>query len=391
MPIYEDETTTREKLYELRRRNRCQVCRGALDVFMDVDKGKAFLACQDWRRTHHQGIERVAQPPFEPNIPTRREDVVEELGEKKAVVLEKYEGVVSLTRAQAMEILKTIWPEAPEVEVLKAAIICHQYGLNPLMKHIFLIPFKRKKEGKVIGVDWVVVQGIGSNRLIARRKHNYSYLDLTPRRMTEEEQQRINGEVDDTRIWAITKLKDMETNAEALGVGSWPIDEVPYGTEKGNTKLNMACIRSEREALDRLYPAEMPQGIEVMEEKYIDAKYTLLAEGGGGKAAASAEGGKEKTLAAVTPPTEDKSSKIADAPPAAAEGEGFHIDLTWLSESLKEIKWTEDTCKTFLIGKYKIDGTGTLTEVLQRLTRKQAEEFTKELAEKVTQKVQRLI
>ena len=382
MPIYEDETTTREKLYELRRRNRCQVCRGALDVFMDVDKGKAFLACQDWRRTHHQGIERVAQPPFEPNIPTRREDVVEELGEKKAVVLEKYEGVVSLTRAQAMEILKTIWPEAPEVEVLKAAIICHQYGLNPLMKHIFLIPFKRKKEGKVIGVDWVVVQGIGSNRLIARRKHNYSYLDLTPRRMTEEEQQRINGEVDDTRIWAITKLKDMETNAEALGVGSWPIDEVPYGTEKGNTKLNMACIRSEREALDRLYPAEMPQGIEVMEEKYIDAKYTLLAEGGGGKAAASAEGGKEKTLAAVTPPTEDKSSKIADAPPAAAEGEGFHIDLTWLSESLKEIKWTEDTCKTFLIGKYKIDGTGTLTEVLQRLTRKQAEEFTRELTER---------
>ena len=73
-PIYEDEKLTREELFELRKKNICSVCRGALDVFLDVDKGKAFLACSDWRRTQHQGIERVAQPPFEPNILTRREE-----------------------------------------------------------------------------------------------------------------------------------------------------------------------------------------------------------------------------------------------------------------------------------------------------------------------------
>ena len=349
MPLYESETMTREQLQELRRRNRCQVCQGALDVFLDVDKGKAFLACRDWRRTQHEGIMRVAEPKgIETlNIPTRREIMVEELGAKKATALERYGGVVSLTRAEAMEILKTIWPQAPEIEVLKAGIICHQYGLNPLMKHIFLIPFKRRKEGKVIGEDWAVVQGIGSNRLIARRKHNYSYLDMTPRRMTEEEQTKINGEVDDTKIWAITKLKDMETRAEAIGVGSWPIDEVPYGTEKGNTKLNMACIRSEREGIDRLYPAEMPQGVEVMEEKYIDAEYHIdKTEVGGETAAPGAEEGKTKTMAAGAPPTEEKSQKIAGAPPA--EPEEVAEDRKRIEASVKRLNWNQSKITAYL-------------------------------------------
>jgi len=316
-PIYEDENTTREYLFELRKKNRCQECHGRLDVLMDFDRGKAFLACAEWNRSHHEGIEREAPPLFEPNIPTRREDMIGAMGEEKAMKLERYQGVVSLTRVEAMEILKTIWPEAPEVEVLKAAIICHQYGLNPLMKHIFLISFKRRKEGKVIGETWAVVQGIGSNRLIARRKHNYSYLDMTPRRMTEEEQQRINGEVDDTKIWALTKLKDMETGAEANGVGSWPVDEVPYGTEKGNTKLNMAKIRSERQALDRLYPAEMPQGVEVMEEKYIEGDFTLLAEGAGVKTMPGEAVGESRTSVGVTPAQKaENKPKKSGAPPA---------------------------------------------------------------------------
>jgi len=63
-------------------------------------------------------------------------------------------------------------------------------------------------------------------------------------------------------------------------------------------------------------------------------------------------------------------------PDEAIEGEGFRIDLTWLSESKKALKWTDDTAKTFLASKYKVSPEGTLTEVLQRLTREQAEDFT---------------
>jgi len=395
MPLYEDENTTRENLFELRRRNICSVCRGALDVFLDVDKGKAFLACRDWRRTHHEGIEREALPLLEKNLPTRREEMVEELGKEKATALQKYEGVVSLTRVQAIEILETIWPGAPEVEVKKAAIICHQYGLNPLMKHLFLIPFKkRNRKGEIIGEEWVTVLGISSNRLIARRDHNYSYLDLTPRRMTEEEQNKINGEVDNGKIWALTKLKDVETGVEAIGVGSWPTNEEPYGVEKGNTKLNMACIRSEREALDRLYPADMPHGVEVMEEKYIDAKYTLLAEGGEKTDAQGETEGRGGRAAVVSPPKEETKQKSRGEPPAAEpdmiEGEGFSIDLTWLNQSLKDIKWSEVATKTFLVSRYKVDGKGTIPDILRRLTRAQAENFTNEINSRL-EKQQRLL
>ena len=385
-PIYEDENTTREKLFELRKENRCQVCRGRLDVFMDYDRGKAFLACTDWPRTHHEGIEREAPPPFEPNIPTRREMMVEQLGEQKATQLEKYAGVVSLTKVQAMDILRTIWSEAPDVEVIKAAMLCAQYGLNPLMKHVALIKFKRRnRKREVIGEDWVTVMEISSNRLIARRRHNYSYLDLSPRRMTEEEQTKINGEVDATKIWALTHLKDVDTGAEAYGAGFWSLDEGVYGEEKGNTQLNMAKIRSERQALNRLYPAEMPHGVEVMEAKYIEGDYSVLPEGeekiGEQEQGQEEErGGAAQTI--VSAPKGKKGKMPRSVPAAEAAAEGESIDLTWLNDTLTAIKWNEDTVKTFLVSQYQVSSQGTLSEVIHRLTRDQAEEFVKELQDR---------
>lgn len=392
MPLYEDENTTRAKLFELRKRNRCQVCRGALDVFLDLERHKAFLACGDWPRTHHEGIEREAQPFFEPNIPTRREEMEEELGKEKATKLEKYEGVVSLTRAQAMYVLQTIWPDAPEVEVIKAAMICAQYGFNPLMRHIFLIPFKkRNKKGEVIGVEWAIVRGIGADRLLAQRRHHFSYLDLSPRRMTEEEQTKVRGEVDDSKIWAITKIKDMDTGAEAMGIGSWPADEEPYGVEKGNSKLNMACIHSERQALDRQYPGEMPQGVGVIDEKYIEADYTLLAEGDGEKGVP--RGGKGEESPAFSPSMKQETTKngasaeLGQEPSARVAGEGFSIDLTWLDQVLKEIKWSHQTLKDWIKSTWKdVDTRGELSEVIPRLTRDQAEQVVKELQRRAADK-----
>lgn len=332
------------------------------------------------------------------NLKGRRREMEERLGKEKATKLMKYEGVVSLTRAEAMEVLKTIWPKAPEVEVLKAAMICHQYGLNPLMKHVFLIPFKRRERGVVVGEDWVTVLGINSNRLNSQRRHHYSYLDLTPRRMNDQEQEKILGEVDDSKIWAITKLKDMKTGAEVMGIGSWPKDETPYGADKGNTKLNMACVRSERQALDRQYPGEMPQGVEV-----IDEQYTEIIEGEG-KTLPSMTGGEEKTGEVAvkklgegkvgatdlsSPKAENeagKTKKNSDAPPAEpTEGKGFSIDPTWLKESLTALKWDDETCKTFLASQYNVSPQGSLEEVIKRLTREQAEVFTKEITNKLSQ------
>lgn len=72
-----------------------------------------------------------------------------------------------------------------------------------------------------------------------------------------------------------------------------------------------------------------------------------------------------------------------EAPPAEPEGEGFHINLQWLKESLTVLKWSEDTAKSFVVNKYKVDGEGTLTEVLGRLTREQAEDFVGEINSRV--------
>jgi len=55
------EEITTEKLCELRKKNVCKECGGMLVVFMDFDTGKAFLACNDWRRTHHEGISKEAK------------------------------------------------------------------------------------------------------------------------------------------------------------------------------------------------------------------------------------------------------------------------------------------------------------------------------------------
>jgi hypothetical protein len=93
--------------------------------------------------------------------------------------------------------------------------------------------------------------------------------------MKEAEQIEIFGEVDSGSVVAITIVADSAGN-RAPGYGKWPRvnkwgkPNEPQGTEKGNSMLNMAMIRSERNALKRLRPAEMPD-VEV-----IDADYAVL-------------------------------------------------------------------------------------------------------------------
>lgn len=83
-----------------------------------------------------------------------------------------------------------------------------------------------------------------------------------------------------------------------------------------------------------------------------------------------------------TPPEdEEKPSEVAEP-----TEEGFRIDLTWLKEALSEIKWSDDTAKTFLASQYKVSPTGTLEDVIKRLTREQAEEFIKEIQERADKK-----
>jgi len=59
-------------------------------------------------------------------------------------------------------------------------------------------------------------------------------------------------------------------------------------------------------------------------------------------------------------------------------GEGFAIDLEWLKESQKTLKWADETVLSFIASRYKVSGK-TVAEALNRLTRDQAEDFTRQI------------
>ncbi len=291
MPIYEEEGVyTREELIKLRRYNKCQECGGGLDVFYDFDKHAAFLACKDWSRSHHEGIERESSRYQKEglaslNLESRREIMVEEHGEARAKALVKYMGGGAITKSIASEIVETLWGEAPTIEKNKAIILCQTYQLNPLMKHLYLIGYKRKVNGKVVVdqtgkpvLDWSIQIGIGATRLLAQRKHNFSYLDMTPRKATQKEIDKILGDTADSEcVYGFVHIKDVDTGAEAFGLRGIEKDANIKGKEKGNTHLNQACVRAERQCLDRQYPGEMPpSNYEAVDERFIDAEYRVV-------------------------------------------------------------------------------------------------------------------
>lgn len=164
----------------------------------------------------------------------------------------------TMTQKKAMYLLKTVWPEAPDTEVIKAAMICQTYGLNPLLRQVSLIKF---------GSTWVTVLGIKATRNIALQTgHKWSYV-TGPRVMTDEEQKQIFGESYPDRIVAITKIRDEKGN-EYPGYGFISRSEKVHGLDKGNTVANMAFIRSERNALDKMAPGELPPS-DVIDEEFV--------------------------------------------------------------------------------------------------------------------------
>jgi len=261
----------------------CKVCGAPVLVVWggSYNHNGYLLKCS--KSLEHTGVARnfklgVMDTPDGLNIGNmsriRRRNLEKRIGEEKATALAKYSGAGYLTKEEATEIITTVWPDASKIEVLKASIVCAQYGLNPLMKHLYLIPFDKKKKNEKTGqwetvsTTYAMVLGIKASRIIARRRGEYAYLDDTPRIMTTEEQMKIFGEVDVADICAITRLQDRKGNT-AIGTGRWPNSQTVQGADKGNNKLNMAMIRSERQALERLFPDSFPTEVkDVVDERF---------------------------------------------------------------------------------------------------------------------------
>ena len=249
------------------RENRCAECAGTLHISSGSYYGydEAVIKCIRSKDHSEFGRPLKKETDNEARInKVRRLIELSEQGTDTKALQTLYHSAMTETRA--MDIINAIWPTAPDIDRKKAAMLCASYGLNPLAKHVFLIPFKNKNGGQ----DWTMVMGIAATRVIAQRQGDFSYLDDTPRIMTKDEQFKAFGEVDASKIWAVCKLKNVITGATAIGRGNWPKDTQPQGTDKGNTKANMAFIRAERQALDRLCPGKLPTNVEVMDESLID-------------------------------------------------------------------------------------------------------------------------
>ncbi|MDO9066266.1 MAG: hypothetical protein Q7U96_04195, partial [Chloroflexota bacterium] len=87
-----------------------------------------------------------------------------------------------------------------------------------------------------------------------------------------------------------------------------------------------------------------------------------------------------KSKSGVAAPAEAEEQPAGAAAPA--QEDGLVIDLQWLKESQQTLKWTNETMLSFIFSQYKVIGK-TVTEALNRLTREQAEDFTKRINEKL--------
>ena len=255
------EDTSQGNLNKLMQINVCPECGRAVRPFLDSEK-QIYLACSSGQ---HEGIAREYTPPTEDYRTEiiREVKLEQEQGRETSTALAHVPKQGQLTQPQATTVLNLIYPKASSVEIERCAIFCHDFGLHPLANEVYLIPFK--------GVN-VMVVGIAASRKMAHAlKGDFSFLENSPRAATEEEIIEQYGKDSDEakdNIISITKLEGVGGN-KAIGFGLYPKKESPYGMDKGNTRRNMANIRSERQGIDRLPGKAMPR-VEVVDIKYAE-------------------------------------------------------------------------------------------------------------------------
>lgn len=216
----------------------------------------------------HEGIKR-------PYSPTINEERLKTMVNNTGVTIRGN----AVTEIQARTWVNQLWGDAPDPDKAKAVIICTQYGLNPLAKHLYLIPFNvkvnKKGEPEKWGTKWEIVYAIKAKRLIAynsRPETSFGYEDKSPRLMTPDEEKQIYGAVDDKFYSAITILLD-DKGRRYYGSGRWPKATDPYGSDKGNSGQHMAQIRSESDALERYAPSGLPN-MQIIDSEYLEIEDT---------------------------------------------------------------------------------------------------------------------
>ena len=342
---YYPEDQSEENLKKIRRSHVCAECGRQLAIYYDLDTKRQYIACSGQR---HEGIVReYHDSEYEHENSIRRLMELEKShGPETTRALAKLPTKGQLTTDQAEHILSLVYPGCPKDEIVRCAILCRDFGLHPLMKEVYLIPFK-DKSGKE---NYATVLGINATRKLMAQRGTFSYLDMTPRLMNDEEQKAIFGEVDARNFVAITKLRTRE-GEEAQGYGKWPKDKQPYGTDKGNTIANMAFIRSERNAFGRLFTDAIPQNVEIVDEAYVEG--VGVVDKKTGEVIETIEG-----EATELPPIEQTEPE----PESDPEKPDSIVNLEWLKETLGELQkrgldtYSDESMLNYMKISYKVEG-----------------------------------
>lgn len=382
----------------------CAQCGGELTIRTNPETGTLEIWCPH-NPDHHGYVERLTYTQA-----FRRGEIVH------PAIQSAIERKMILPGGQpvgvALSMIQTRFPRADMDEPSAALFLwdCVRLDLDPLLGEIFPATFKVKGKDNI---EHKVVQPIISEDgwlSLAARSCAEAWAG-PPRTMRLEEYlqtQDAYREKPYAEVKEIAKeikadlCKDPEAYVwVAVGHRKDQEDTIAYGwykkSEEGvvakNLPGNQARVRAIKRWVREVFPeakAKMKEMTATWMERagdvrdiqnVIESEYHIVTEEPPKLTEKAGKTTGEKVGAAAPKPKAQATK--AESPLAerteVTEGEGFTIDLTWLRESQKALKWTDETMKTFVLSKYKVGARGALTEVLQRLTREQVEDFVKEI------------
>lgn len=429
MEVKQDEITDEQwdEMKKIARENVCGECGAELQIHTNPEKATIEVGCLN--REHHGYVERETYTQA-----LRRGAIIhpaiQSAIERKMIPKDEL--------GRAMQLLALRYPSAIVDPPTAALFImdCARLDLDPLISpaEAVPVPFKSRKKdkaGNVIAEKTTITMVITEDGWLSmaargckedwvgppRTMRLEEYLASLPenRKKTREEIQAIARDIkeskcNDKEAWyyvAIGRRRDGDDTVipgyfTHTDHGKAKTSNLPAASQPGN----QARVRAIKRWVREVFPECRQKMIELTAEwlqraegikaaqQFIDAEYRFISLPEGGEKIGGAEEKKKEAAATKSKPaTTILSPPKAGTPPAAEltaeatiEGEGFRIDLQWLEENLKEIKWTIDTAKSWLAKEFKVDTQGTLEEVIKRLTREQAEEFTKELQSRAAKK-----
>ncbi len=422
-----------EEMKKIAQENVCGICGAELQIHTNPENGTIAVGCLN--RDHHGYIER-----------TTYTQEFRRGAEIHPAIRDKIEHRMILPGGQpvgvALSMIQTRFPRADMDEPSAALFLwdCVRLDLDPLLGEIFPVSFKTTAKD---GTKKIVVQPLISEDgwlSLAARSCAEAWAG-PPRTMRIEEYLQTQDAYKEKPYTEVKEIaneikKDLCGDPEsyvwvAVGHRKDQDDVATYGWYKTSESKkkdkagkeyelstpardlpgNQARVRAIKRWVREVFPEAKSKMKEItatwMEragdvrdiQNVIEAEYHIITEEPPKLAEKTREPpgmtlgeGKVGTATlAAAPKARTKATNPETSPEESIEGEGFNIELTWLKESQKALKWSDETMLSFLAGEpYKVSGKS-VTEALGKLTREQAEDFTREINQRIEKQQPNLI